>query len=473
MKSYELQELVSVLNGNVLSKFQTTFKGVGTDSRKNLTGQLFIALKGEAFDAHQFLVQAVQSGATAVLVQEVPAHQKAVLDQVTVIQVKDTLKALQDLSYWVRKQMKAKVLALTGSNGKTSTKEFTAQILSGYKIICYNQGSFNNHWGVPFSLLSLDTVHETAIIEMGMNHPGELTSLVKIADPDAVVCTMVGRAHMEFFGTQEKIAEAKQEIYLASHPKSIAIFNLDDPYTKKMYQQTLKTQPTRPILTFSEKEKADVQLELTEANFDGLKVKGFIKGHSGDTFIPVFGKHNITNLLAATTLAIAAGLTSEQIWKGLKNCKSHWGRNQKVKLKSGALALFDAYNSNPDSMEALLDNIESLKVKGRKIGVFGQMKELGSQSQYFHQLIGIKVGNVNFSKVFFYGDDFESFQNGIKESGFKGEVFIQKDFTDELAKKLKASLQADDLVVFKASRGPRLERMLLACDPLDFSLDKS
>ena len=472
MKSYELNDVVKLLNGKFLSEIEKTVKGVGTDSRKNLTGQLFIALKGEAFDAHQFLNQAVQAGAAALLVQEVPASQKAVLEKVTVIQVKDTLKALQDMSHWVRKQMKAKVLALTGSNGKTSTKEFTAQILSGYKVICYSQGSFNNHWGVPFSLLNLDTVHETAIIEMGMNHKGELTELVKIADPDAVVCTMVGRAHIEYFGTQQKIAEAKQEIYLDSNAKSLAIFNLDDPYTKKMYDQSVKEQPNRPKLTFSESAKSDIQFQITEATFDGLKIKGFIKGQSGETFIPVFGKHNITNLLAAASLAIAAGLTAEQVWKGLKNCKSHWGRNQKVKLKSGGLALFDAYNANPDSMEALLENVESLKVKGKKIGVFGQMRELGDQSQHFHHLIGIKAGNVDFSKIFFYGDDFESFQNGVKESGFKGEVHIQKDFSDELGKKLKNSIQADDLIVFKASRGPRLERMLLACDPIDFTSDK-
>ncbi len=473
MKSYALDELVKLLNGKVLSKFDTTFDGVGTDTRKNLTGQLFIALKGEAYDANQFLNQALQAGATALLVQDIVPSQKGVLEKVTVIQVADTLKALQIISNWVRKQMKAKVLALTGSNGKTSTKEFTAQILSGYKVICYSQGSFNNHWGVPFSLLNLDAVHETAIIEMGMNHKGELTELVKIAEPDAVVCTMVGRAHIEFFGTQEKIAEAKQEIYLSSNPKSIAIFNIDDPHCKKMFEYCLVTQPHRPRLTFSETKKADVQLEITEATFDGLKIKGFIKGHSGETFIPVFGKHNITNLLAAATLALAAGLTSEHIWKGLKNCKSHWGRNQKVKLKSGALALFDAYNANPDSMEALLENIDSLKVKGKKIAVLGQMRELGTQSAHFHNLLGIKTGNINFSKIFFYGDDFESFQNGVKESGFKGEVHIQKEFSEELAKKLKASLQVDDLVIFKASRGPKLERMLLACDPIDFSLDKS
>lgn len=473
MTSLDLLELAKVLNGKFLSKVSTSAKGVGTDTRKNLTGQLFIALKGDSFDAHQFLSQAVQAGSIALLVHDLPASQKSVLEKVTVIQVADTLKALQEMGHWVRKQMKARVLALTGSNGKTSTKEFTAQILSGYKVICYSQGSFNNHWGVPLSLLNLDSVHETAIIEMGMNHKGEIEQLVKIAAPDAVVCTMVGRAHIEFFGTQDKIAEAKEEIYLHSNPQSIAIFNLDNPFTRKMYEQSIRNQPNRPKLTFSEREKADVQFAISEANFDGLKVKGTIRGNTGEIFIPVFGKHNITNLLAASALALTAGLSPEQVWVGLRNCKSHWGRNQKVKLKSGALALFDAYNANPDSMEALLENIEGLKAKGKKIGVFGQMRELGPQSKHFHKLIGTKAGNVDFSKIFFYGEDHESFLEGLNQAGFRGEMHVQADFSDDLAQKLKKSIQPDDFVVFKASRGPRLERMLLACEPVDFSLDKT
>lgn len=471
MSPLSLDQIQQAVNGKILSQFEQSFKSVGTDSRKDLTGQLFIALKGDAFDAHEFLLQAQKKGAAALLISHLPDSQKEILKHTTVIQVDDTLKALQNLGHWVRKQMPAKILALTGSNGKTSTKEFTAQILSGFKNVHYSQGSFNNHWGVPFSLLDLEKNHEVAVIEMGMNHKGEITELVKIAEPDVVVCTMVGRAHIEFFGTQDKIAEAKQEIYLHSSAQSTAIFNLDNPYTKKMWEIEKQKNPKRPVLVFSETEKADVQLKLASVSFEGLQLKGQIAGVSGDVFVPIFGKHNVTNLLAAASLAMAAGLKPEQIWLGLKNCQSHWGRNQKVKLKSDAIALFDAYNANPDSMEALLENVKVISAP-RKIGVFGQMRELGNLSQAFHEKLGQQVGLSGFKKVFFYGEDVESFKKGLVASGFNGPAFLERDFHESLAAQLSSDIQKNDFLVFKASRGLKLERMLLACSPLDFEEKK-
>ena len=335
----------------------------------------------------------------------------------------------------------------------------------------YSQGSFNNHWGVPFSLLDLEKNHEIAVIEMGMNHKGEITELVKIAEPDVVVCTMVGRAHIEFFGTQDKIAEAKQEIYLHSSPQSTAIFNLDNPFTKIMWEQEKQKNPKRPMLVFSETEKADVQLKLFSVSFEGLQLKGQIAGVPGDVFVPIFGKHNVTNLLTAASLALAAGLKPQQIWQGLKNCQSHWGRNQKVKLKSDAIALFDAYNANPDSMEALLENVKSISAP-RKIGVFGQMRELGNLSQAFHEKLGQQVGLSGFKKIFFYGEDVESFKKGLVASGFNGPAFLERDFDESLAAQLSSDIQKNDFLVFKASRGLKLERMLLACSPLDFEEKK-
>lgn len=471
MSPLSLNQISQAVSGKILSQFDVSFKSVGTDSRKNLTGQVFIALKGEAFDAHDYLIQAQKQGATALLVSNLPDSQKDVLKLCTVIQVDDTLKALQKLGQWVRKQVSTKILALTGSNGKTSTKEFTAQILSEFQNVHYSQGSFNNHWGVPFSLLDLEKSHEVAVIEMGMNHKGEIAELVKMAEPDVVVCTMVGRAHIEFFGTQEKIAEAKQEIYLHSNPKSLAIFNLDNPYTRSMWEQEKLKNPQRPKLVFSENKSADVQLKLVSVSFEGLQLKGQIAGIAGEVFVPIFGKHNVTNLLAAAALALAAGLKPEQIWLGLKNCRSHWGRNQKVKLKSQAIALFDAYNANPDSMEALLENVKSISAP-RKIGIFGQMRELGELSQELHEKLGQQVGLSGFKKVFFYGEDVESFKKGLSNSGFQGHSFLEHEFHPSLAQKLSSDIQKNDFLVFKASRGLKLERMLLACDPLDFEEKK-
>lgn len=467
MSPLSLAQILEATGGNSLKTIKTSFLKVGTDTRKGLTNHLFIALKGESFDAHQYLIKAQAQGAIAVLVDHIPESQKAILNLCTVIQVPDTLLALQNLGTWVRRKNPAKILALTGSNGKTSTKEFTAQILSSHLNVHCSQGSFNNHWGVPFSLLDLQPEHQVAVIEMGMNHSGEIQRLVEIAQPDAVVCTMVGRAHIEFFGTQDKIAAAKEEIYLYSNPKSTAIFNLDNPWTASMFESDKLKNPVRPRLTFSEKEKADVQIELQEVSYDGLQLKGHIQGVTGEAFVPVFGEHNLTNLLAAASLSLAAGLSPQNIWQGFQNCKSHWGRNQKVKLKSGAVALFDAYNANPDSMEALLNNVKSIRAS-RKIGVFGQMRELGDLSSRLHQQLGERVGSAGFAKVFFYGEDVESFKSGLANSRFSGEAFLESDFSDQLVSKLAGDLHSGDFLVFKASRGLKLERMLQACSPLDF-----
>ncbi len=470
MSPLSLTQVLEATGGTVLSTIQTSFSKVGTDTRKDLTDHLFIALKGDSFDAHQYLLKAQAQGATAVLVDHIPESQKEILSLCTVIQVPDTLLALQNLGTWVRRINPAQVLAMTGSNGKTSTKEFTAQILDSHLKVHYSQGSFNNHWGVPFSLLDLQPQHQVAVIEMGMNHAGEIQRLVKIAEPDVVVCTMVGRAHIEFFGTQEKIAAAKEEIYLHSNPKSTAIFNLDNPWTAAMLKNDQLKNPGRPRLTFSEKEKADIQIKLQEVSYEGLKLKGHIQGVAGEAFVPVFGEHNLTNLLAAASLSLAAGLSPQNIWQGFKNCKSHWGRNQKVRLKSGAVALFDAYNANPDSMEALLNNVKSIRAN-RKIGVFGQMRELGQLSSSLHNQLGEKVGKVGFAKVFFYGEDVESFKAGLEASQFSGQSFMNADYSIQMADQLSQDLQTGDFLVFKASRGLKLERMLLACSPLDF-LDK-
>jgi UDP-N-acetylmuramoyl-tripeptide--D-alanyl-D-alanine ligase len=468
MLKLSLENILLATKGQCFNPLVKSFEGFGTDTRKNLTGKLFIALKGEAFDGHDYLIQAQQAGATGILVHKKPHPLPDELKKLTVIEVPDTLLALQDMGNWFRKNSKAKILGLTGSNGKTSTKEFAAQIIETKKRVHWSQGSFNNHWGVPFSLMDLTSQHEVALIEMGMNHAGEIKRLVEIADPDVVVCTMVGRAHIEFFGTQEKIALAKQEIYLYSRTNSLAVFNLDNPFTFQMWQQDQKLNPQRPRLTFSEIKNSDVQMQLVSFDFNGLKLKGQIKGVPGEALVPIFGQHNVTNLLAASALALAAGLKPEEIWQGLRQCKSHWGRNQKVQLKSGAVALFDAYNANPDSMEALLKNIQEIPAK-RKIGVFGQMKELGELSSQFHEQLGRSVASVEFENVFFYGDDHTSFAKGLAGGGFQGKSYIQKEFSESLAITLSLSLKSGDLVTFKASRGLRLERMLVACEPLNFS----
>ncbi|WP_374029190.1 UDP-N-acetylmuramoyl-tripeptide--D-alanyl-D-alanine ligase [Bdellovibrio bacteriovorus] len=470
MRAMDVQTLVKVTGAQTLSLQEKNFSGIGTDTRVDLKGQLFIPLKGEAFDAHQFLDKAVQQGAAGLLVHEENEQVQKLKGKITILKVPDTLKALQRLGTWARREARAKVVGITGSNGKTTTKEFTAALVGSVKTVHYNKGSFNNHWGVPFTLLQLPPDKDVAVVEMGMNHAGEITELVHIAEPDVVVCTMVGRAHMEFFGTIEKVAEAKAEIYEASSPETVRIYNLDNKQTHNMYVKALEKYPKEKILTFSSEDpRATVHLMISSMNMSELTVKGVIGGKEGTAQVQVFGAQNLTNLMAAASIGLAVGMTPEQVWKGLPACKTNWGRNQLVHLKSGAQMIFDAYNANPDSMKALIDNMKLLTVPGRKVGVFGQMRELGSASASLHEELGTWVGAAGFDKVYFIGDDYEAFNKGLTKAGYKNPSSIEKDYKDSSGQDLANFLKEGDIAVVKASRGTKLERFVFPCNPLDFS----
>ncbi|MEN0059775.1 MAG: UDP-N-acetylmuramoyl-tripeptide--D-alanyl-D-alanine ligase [Bdellovibrio sp.] len=470
MRVMDVQTIVKLTGAQTLSLKDKSFSGIGTDTRLDLRGQLFIALKGEAFDAHSFVEKAVAQGATGLLIHEESETLQRFKDRITILKVPDTLKALQQLGTGARRESRATVVGITGSNGKTTTKEFSAALIGSVKSVHYNKGSFNNHWGVPFTLLQLPADRDVALIEMGMNHAGELTELVRIAEPDVVVCTMVGRAHMEFFGTIEKVAEATVEIYEGASPQAMRIYNLDNPSTHNMYVKACEKYPREKILTFSaEDPHADVHLVISAMTMSEIVVKGSVAGVAGTARVPVFGAQNLVNLMAAATLALAVGLKPEQIWAGLPRCQTNWGRNQLVHLRSGAQMIFDAYNANPDSMKALIDNMKLLNVQGRKVGVFGQMRELGSGSALSHEELGFWVGEAGFDRVYFIGDDHGSFEAGLRKTPYANPAFIQKDFTESMGQNLAQFLKEGDIAVVKASRGTKLERFVVPCEPLDFA----
>jgi len=470
---WHLNQIAKWTKALVASAHHKEFSEIGTDTRKDLSGQIFIALKGEAFDAHDYLDQAVQKGASGLIVHTLPEKFQNLKGQVSILLVDDTLKALQDFAHGYRKTLSTKIIGITGSNGKTTTKEFTAQILGQYKKIHYNEGSFNNHWGVPITLLGIPQEAEFAVVEMGMNHAGEITELVKIAEPDIVVCTMVGTAHLEFFGTQANIAKAKSEIYMEAKPETIRIFNQDQDLTFDMMYPVAKKFPAARMLSFSEKNtEADVFFKISELNMKEIKITGIIAAEPGAAIIPIFGKQNLTNLMAASSIAYACRLTPEQIWKALPSCKTSWGRNQFIETHTGAEILFDGYNANPDSLRALLENIPLLKCPGKKIGVFGQLKELGVHSKLAHKEMASLAARAGFSQIYFIGEDFEAFKAGIASadfsSNFKGEYFIQAGFDSALGEKLGRSVNTGDIVVIKGSRGAGTERFIPFCQPINW-----
>jgi UDP-N-acetylmuramoyl-tripeptide--D-alanyl-D-alanine ligase len=468
MRNSTLQELLKGTHGTALSQPVIQFSGIGTDTRKDLKGQVFWALQGESFDAHDFLPKAIAQGATGLVIHRRPAGWEEFAKKVTIIEVKDTLRALQDFANFTRHEWGGKVIGITGSNGKTTSKEFCAQVLGSVFKVHSNKGSFNNHFGLPFNLLATPADAQFVLAEMGMNHAGEITRLCEIADPDVVVCTMVGRGHIEHFGSIEKIAEAKEEIYKAARPNATRIYNLDNEWTRKMFDRAAKEFPRGRLLTFAESEKADVNLRLLSATMNSLTVEGQIQGVEKKVEIPVFGAQNMTNLRVVATVGLSCGMTPEQIWTALPLCKTAWGRNQFLETKRGAQILFDAYNANPDSMKALLQNVPALASRGRKIGVFAEMLELGDYAPAAHRELGEQVGRSGLDVVYFYGPDAAAFEAGIKASGFSKKLFISDTYEESIASEVAHMLDKEDLALVKGSRGMKMERFVFLCDPVNF-----
>jgi UDP-N-acetylmuramoyl-tripeptide--D-alanyl-D-alanine ligase len=463
MSYISLDDILTSTGGTCLAKNKTLFQGVGTDTRSDLNGKLFIALQGENFDAHDFLEQAVVHKAEGLLISKITPAIEKLAEEVTIIQVIDTLDALQKLAQHRRAQSKAKIIAITGSNGKTTTKEFTAAILRNNFKLHYNQGSYNNHWGVPLTLLELKPSHELMIAEMGMNNPGEITALVKIANPDIVGVTMVGRAHLQGLGNIEAVAQAKEEIYTAVVDPQAGVFNLDNKFTHTMMARFKEKHPKAKIIAFSaENENADIFFKVQKYTLDALDIEGQILDVKGKAHVPVFGKHNLTNLLAASAFALAAGLEPKQIWLGLPRCTNTWGRNQIHKLRNGTQVIFDGYNANPDSQRALIDNIKNLHLNdGKVIGIFGDMRELGDQSCPLHEELGEAVAAAPFTHVWFIGPHAAYFEKGFsRKPNPKCGLYTSATIDENVLKKVKDMLEPKDLVVIKASRGMRLEKVL-------------
>ena len=450
-----LPELTAATGGRALSTPRATFSRVGTDTRADLSDRLFVALTGGRFDAHDFVESAVAGGAAAVMVSEWREEWRPLLKKASFVSVEDTLPSLQNFARYWRGKRKPKVLGITGSNGKTSTKEFALALLKPHLAVHASKGSFNNHWGVPLSILEADQECTHLILEMGMNHAGEITALCSIASPDVTLVTTVGRAHVGELGSAAAVAAAKEEIYKAS-PTSTQIFNLDNEWTLAMQQRSRAAKK----MTFSSfNAKATVHLRAQRSTFEGLEIVGTIDGIENTAFVRVFGRHNVVNLMAAANLARAAGLTPEQIWLGLNEIADvAWGRNQILALANDARVLFDGYNANPDSVGALLKNLFEMDVEGRKFLIMGDMRELGAYAEAAHEEAGEQAAHVNFEAVWFVGEHAAAFARGLAKVKTPAHLETSATIDPEIAQRFYQMLKPGDLVAVKASRGVGLER---------------
>ena len=462
----DTEELCSVVQGQFLQKVdRSSFTGVSIDSREsNLKQKIFFAIQGTHFDGHDFLQQALKAGVAALVVHKKPFIE---VNSVPVIQVDDTLKALHRLAFHWRKKNKFSVIGITGSSGKTTTKNFCLKLLEGSFSVIGSPKSFNNVYGVPLTLLSAKEDTDILVQEMGMNQKGEIKLLCQLAQPDIVTVTQVGDSHVGMLGSRDGIAQEKKEIYLST-PAAARIFNLDNLYTKKMYEDLANHERSGKIICFSSQdEKADIFLQIKEIKKFSLSVAGHFQGVKGFASVPVVGAVHLSNLMAAAGLALAAGLKEDQMWERLSLCRLPAGRNQWLDLSSGAQALFDAYNASPESVMALLEYFLSPMIKGKKILILGDFLELGSYLESFQKKVASKLFESEVSLIWFIGSQSDSFAQALKEANYTAEFHFSRQFDSSVAEKILSMLDSSVSLAFKASRKMQMEKVLEYFKPVE------
>lgn len=409
------------------------FPQVCTDTRKISPNCIFFALKGDNFNGNKYAAQALEKGASYAIVDE---DEFAGSDNT--ILVKNVLTTLQNLSQFHRNYCKAKVIGLTGSNGKTTTKELITAVLSKkYKTIA-TKGNLNNHIGVPLTLLSITPDTEMAIVEMGANHLNEIEFLCKLAEPDFGYITNFGKAHLEGFGSEEGVIKGKSELYdfLTSHNKSV-FFNADDPIQKEKLSTVIKK------FGYSQNDNEFFNIKLIGAD-------PFVKIAVGDIHITtqLVGSYNFTNCCAAILIGKYFNVEMDEIKKGIENYIPQNNRSQIID-KNGHHIILDAYNANPTSMKAALENFQQLKAD-YKVAFLGDMFELGKTAEKEHQEICNIATNMNFDQVFLIGENF--FKTKSDCSKFKS--------FDHLKETLNNKTLKNATILIKGSRGMALERIL-------------
>ena len=408
-------------------------EGVSTDTRTIKPGSIFFALKGENFNANNFAKTAIDLGALFSVIDEIPDEENDKL-----IVVKDVLKTLQQLANFHRKFLDIPIIAITGSNGKTTSKELINSVLSQQFKTFATKGNLNNHIGVPLTLLEMNKTTNLGIVEMGANHIGEIKELCEIAAPNYGYITNFGKAHLEGFGSEKGVVKGKSELYdYLILNKGLIFINSDDP------KQLKQKKDYNNIFTFSKSSNSNVRVFLNSET-------PFLMLNFQDQIIQtqLIGAYNFSNIAVAISIGFYFGLDLTKIKKGLESYLPNNNRSQIIRKKSNTIVL-DAYNANPSSMVAALDNFNAMKGEN-KIVILGDMFELGDQSYNEHEAIIGLINLLNFSSVYIVGEHFNKHVFSSKS------VFFFKT-KDELDKHLKPLSINNSLILIKGSRGMSLE----------------
>lgn len=419
--------------------------GYSIDSRTIGKGQLFFAIKGEKFDGHDFVQTALDRGAAAAVVSNEFSGSGNLL------RVKDTLAALQMLANKVRHVWGHTVIGVTGSAGKTTTKEAIAQVLAAKYRVQKSEGNFNNHIGLPLQLLRIEPETEIYVSEMGMNHAGEITALAKIAEPNVGVVTMVAPVHLEFFDSIEGIAKAKKELIDALPPEGTAILNGDDARVRKFNEGRRGR-----AIYFGLGERSDVRaVNVVEHGSAGSEFEVAAHGERVKVKLPLVGRHNIANALAAIAAGIEQGVSLPAAGEALAQLKPSDKRGEVVEI-GGATVVNDCYNSNPKALQSMIDALLAMPAK-RHIVVAGEMLELGPAGEELHRECGRYAAEHGVTQLIGVRGLAEPMVDAAREKGLAAEFF---ETPEEAGQWLANNVHKEDAVLLKASRGVKLEKAI-------------
>ena len=435
---------------------------VRTDSRTLKRGELFVALRGENFDGHNFVEAVAKASAAGAIVE---SNWKGELpDTFALIRAEDTLQAYQELAANYRRSLSLKVVAITGSNGKTSTKDFAAAVLARRFRVTKTEGNFNNHVGLPRTILEATSRHEVAVWEIGMNHPGEVAALARLAMPDVSIVTNIGVAHIEFMGSLEAIAAEKGALAEAVGAQGTVILNADDPFTNSISARTrskvLLAGTTAGTIRASE-------ISQSESGTDFTILEG---AHRCRAQLPVPGLHMVQNALLAVAAGRVFGLSLEDCAAGLVAAPLTKARLQ-IKEIQGVHFLDDSYNANPDSMKAALHTLVELDADGKRIAVLGEMRELGSESEHGHREVGETAAALKVDHLITIGNVAATIAQAAERAGLGKSTAVQS--TSEAAELLSEIAAPGDLVLIKGSRAARTEEVIEQFRPRHSALDVS
>jgi UDP-N-acetylmuramoyl-tripeptide--D-alanyl-D-alanine ligase len=451
------KEVLKAVKGRMISGDpRLHFSGFNSDSRSTGRGDLFWALKGDRFDGHDFVSRAVLQGASGVVVQEGFRVSLENPSPTAIIAVKDTLRALGDLAAWWRRQHITKVAVLTGSSGKTTTKEMTAAILKVSNKTLKNPGNHNNLIGLPVTLLKLEKTHQRAVLEMGMNHRGEIARLTEIANPDVAAILNVGMAHLEGLGNIDGVAEAKTEMIEKSSPEAKIVLNGDDKVLMKHAARF-----NRDSVTFGLAEGNDIRgTHIKTQGSDGVGFDLTFDGNTWPVNLGVSGTHNVKNALAAAAIALCLNESPEHIVKGLGAFQGIKGRFQSIPLEKDILLIDDTYNANPSALKAALHSAAPLlHKKGQFFVGLGDMLELGEAAVSAHREAGKRVADSGASWLFTMGMHAEDVKEGAIAAGMPSNRVIISKTHDELSTKIIQEIKPKDMILLKGSRKMQFEKV--------------